>query len=99
MRPLSCAGSRSAGIPRDSLRQRRSIGPGRWAERAATSNWPRRGSVLLLEGKGYTSRAHAGLPLRAGQGDVKLLVREFRDDHGRLVFWRYVKMERDGGEA
>jgi hypothetical protein len=34
-----------------------------------------------------------------GQGNVKLLVREFRDDHGRLVFWRYVKMERDGGEA
>jgi len=34
-----------------------------------------------------------------GKGDVKLLVREFRDEHGRLVFWRYVKMERDGGEA
>jgi hypothetical protein len=33
-----------------------------------------------------------------GKGDVKLFVREFRDDHGRLVFWRYVKMERDGGE-
>ena len=33
-----------------------------------------------------------------GQGDVKLFVREFRDDHGRLVFWRYVRMERDGGE-
>jgi hypothetical protein len=33
-----------------------------------------------------------------GKGDVKLSVREFRDDHGRLVFWRYVKMERDGGE-
>lgn len=32
-----------------------------------------------------------------GQGHVKLFVREFRDDHGRLVFWRYVKMERDGG--
>ncbi|MCR4407432.1 MAG: hypothetical protein NUW24_11010 [Anaerolineae bacterium] len=32
-----------------------------------------------------------------GQGNVKLFVREFRDDHGRLVFWRYVKMERDGG--
>jgi len=33
------------------------------------------------------------------KGNVKLSVREFRDDHGRLVFWRYVKMERDGGEA
>lgn len=33
-----------------------------------------------------------------GRGDVKLLVREFRDDHGRLVFWRYFRMERDGGE-
>ncbi len=33
-----------------------------------------------------------------GEGDVKLFVREFRDDHGRLVFWRYLKMERDGGE-
>lgn len=32
-----------------------------------------------------------------GQGNVRLLVREFRDDHGRLAFWRYVKMERDGG--
>ncbi len=32
-----------------------------------------------------------------GHGNVKLLVREFRDEHGRLVFWRYVKMERDGG--
>ena len=32
------------------------------------------------------------------KGNVKLSVREFRDDHGRLVFWRYVKMERDGGE-
>jgi len=34
-----------------------------------------------------------------GKGDVKLSVREFRDEHGRLVFWRYVKMERDGGEG
>jgi hypothetical protein len=33
-----------------------------------------------------------------GKGDVKLSVREFRDEHGRLVFWRYVKMERNGGE-
>jgi hypothetical protein len=33
-----------------------------------------------------------------GKGDVKLTVREYRDDHGRLVFWRYVTMERDGGE-
>lgn len=33
-----------------------------------------------------------------GSGNVKLFVREFRDDHGRLVFWRYVRMERDGGE-
>ncbi|MDZ7339615.1 MAG: hypothetical protein ONB30_13895 [candidate division KSB1 bacterium] len=32
-----------------------------------------------------------------GQGNVRLFVREFRDEHGRLVFWRYVKMERDGG--
>ncbi len=34
-----------------------------------------------------------------GQGNVKLFVREFRDDYGRLVFWRYIQMERDGGEA
>ncbi len=33
-----------------------------------------------------------------GQGNVKLFVREFRDGHGRLTFWRYVRMERDGGE-
>lgn len=33
-----------------------------------------------------------------GQGNVRLVVREFRDDHGRLAFWRYVRMERDGGE-
>ena len=33
-----------------------------------------------------------------GKGDVKLTVREYRDDHGRLVFWRYVTMEREGGE-
>lgn len=33
-----------------------------------------------------------------GQGNVKLSVREYRDDHGRLAFWRYVKMERDGGD-
>jgi hypothetical protein len=33
-----------------------------------------------------------------GQGGVKLFVREYRDDHGRLAFWRYVKIERDGGE-
>ncbi len=33
-----------------------------------------------------------------GQGTVKLFVREFRDNHGRLIFWRYVRMERDGGE-
>lgn len=33
-----------------------------------------------------------------GKGNVKLFIREFRDDHGRLVFWRYLKMERDGGE-
>ena len=32
-----------------------------------------------------------------GKGDVNLTVREYRDDHGRLVFWRYVTMERDGG--
>lgn len=32
-----------------------------------------------------------------GRGHVKLFVREFRDNHGRLVFWRYVKMEREGG--
>lgn len=32
-----------------------------------------------------------------GQGNVKLFVREFRDDHGRLIFWRYCKMGRDGG--
>ncbi|HXK89814.1 MAG TPA: hypothetical protein PL027_07465 [Thermosynergistes sp.] len=32
------------------------------------------------------------------KGNVKLSVAEFRDDHGRLVFWRYIKMERDGGE-
>jgi len=34
-----------------------------------------------------------------GKGDVKLSVREFRDERGRLVFWRYLKMERDGGEG
>jgi len=33
-----------------------------------------------------------------GRGDVKLTVREYRDDHGRLVFWRYFTMERDGGK-
>lgn len=33
-----------------------------------------------------------------GKGNVKLSVREFRDDHGRLIFWRYLKMARDGGE-
>ncbi len=32
-----------------------------------------------------------------GQGDVKLAVREYHDDHGRLVFWRYSEMSREGG--
>jgi hypothetical protein len=32
-----------------------------------------------------------------GKGDVELTVREYRDNHGRLIFWRYSKMERDGG--
>ena len=27
-----------------------------------------------------------------GKGDVKLVMLEYRDDHGRLVFWRYTKM-------
>ncbi|HDQ73748.1 MAG TPA: hypothetical protein ENN19_16865 [Chloroflexi bacterium] len=31
-----------------------------------------------------------------GQGDVKLLVEEYRDGHGRLVFWRYIEMKREG---
>lgn len=30
-----------------------------------------------------------------GQGNVKLLVREYRDNHGRLVFWRYIEMKRE----
>ncbi len=34
-----------------------------------------------------------------GKGDVRLIVREYRDDHGRLTFWRYLRMERDGGEG
>jgi hypothetical protein len=31
-----------------------------------------------------------------GKEDVKLVVREYRDDHGRLVFWRYMKLKREG---
>jgi hypothetical protein len=31
-----------------------------------------------------------------GNGDVKLVVREYRDDYGRLVFWRYIEMKREG---
>lgn len=30
-----------------------------------------------------------------GKGNVKLAVREYRDDHGRLAFWRFVAMERE----
>jgi len=29
-----------------------------------------------------------------GEGDVKLAVLEYRDHHGRLVFWRYTGMKR-----
>ena len=29
-----------------------------------------------------------------GRGEVKLFVHEYRDDHGRLIFWRYVDMKR-----
>ncbi len=32
-----------------------------------------------------------------GEGNVRLIVREYRDDHGRLTFWRYLRMEREGG--
>lgn len=31
-----------------------------------------------------------------GQGEVKLVVREYRDSYGRLIFWRYVAMKREG---
>ena len=31
-----------------------------------------------------------------GNGNVKLAVLEYRDDHGRLIFWRYTEMKRDG---
>jgi hypothetical protein len=31
-----------------------------------------------------------------GNGDVKLAALEYRDDHGRLVFWRYTEMKREG---
>lgn len=31
-----------------------------------------------------------------GNGNVKLAVLECRDDHGRLIFWRYTEMKRDG---
>lgn len=31
-----------------------------------------------------------------GQGNVQLTVREYRDERGRLVFWRYVEMKREG---
>ena len=31
-----------------------------------------------------------------GQGKVKLVVREYRNDHGGLIFWRYVEMKREG---
>jgi len=31
-----------------------------------------------------------------GEEDVKLQVLEYRDGHGRLVFWRYTEMRREG---
>jgi hypothetical protein len=33
----------------------------------------------------------------SGQGNVLLTVREYRDERGRLVFWRYVEMKREEG--
>ena len=35
----------------------------------------------------------------AGKGDVQLSVLEYRDDRGRLVFWRYTKLTRVGDES
>ena len=34
-----------------------------------------------------------------GGGDVELSILEYRDDHGRLIFWRYTKFSRSGGES
>ena len=33
------------------------------------------------------------------KGNVQLSVLEYRDDHGRLIFWRYTKLTRLGGES
>lgn len=30
------------------------------------------------------------------KGNVKLVVREYRDKHGQLIFWRYIEMRREG---
>lgn len=30
-----------------------------------------------------------------GEGDVKISLLEYRDNHGRLVFWRYTAMQRE----
>lgn len=32
-----------------------------------------------------------------GKGEVKIVVREYRDDYGRLIFWRYTEMKREEG--
>ena len=34
-----------------------------------------------------------------GKGEVQLSVYEYRDDRGRLVFWRYTKLTRVGDES
>ena len=34
-----------------------------------------------------------------GKGDAQLSVLEYRDNHGRLIFWRYTKFSRSGGES
>ena len=34
-----------------------------------------------------------------GEGEVQLFVYEYRDDRGRLVFWRYTKLTRVGDES
>ena len=34
-----------------------------------------------------------------GEGEVQLSVYEYRDDHGRLVFWRYTKLTRVGDKS
>ena len=34
-----------------------------------------------------------------GEGEVQLSVNEYRDDRGRLVFWRYTKLTRVGDKS